>query len=289
MSQTTLLEGIIVLDVSQVMAGPYCAMLLCDMGARVIKIEPPGWRFDARDGGRPRQRQCRIQRRQPRQARRRSRSAASPAVATMFVRLAARADVLIENYRPGVMARLGLDYATLSAMNPRLVYASISGYGQTGPAAAKRRLRSGGAGRVGNHVGDWRARSSASEGRPAADRSGRRAVRAVGDPRGASLAHTSDRGQYIDTSLLEAGIALSVWEATEYFSGRRSATAGIGASHERAVSGVSLRGWLHHDRRCQRSDVREARDAARSRGVAHRYAVCDRRAIVSGIALCLRI
>ena len=124
------------LDVTQVMAGPYCAMLLCDMGARVIKIEPPGGDSTrAMAGGQA------------------GDSAAFNAVnrgklgivldlrqaegRAAFIQLAKTADVVIENYRPGVMAKLGLDYATVSAENQRLVYASISGYGQTGPAAAK--------------------------------------------------------------------------------------------------------------------------------------------------------
>ena len=108
------------LDVTQVMAGPYCAMVLCDMGARVIKIEPPdGDSSRAMAGSAGRE------------------SAAFNAVnrgklgvvldlqkpegRDAVRRLARTADVFIENYRPGVMARLGLDYAALSAENPRLV------------------------------------------------------------------------------------------------------------------------------------------------------------------------
>src|SRR5688572_29791391 len=136
MVQTTLLDGMIVLDVTQVMAGPYCAMLLCDMGARVIKVEPPAGDSTRAMAG--------------------SIGGDSPAFNAVnrgklgivldlqrdegrdtLRRLARGADVLIENYRPGVMARLGLDYPTLASENPRLIYASISGYGQTGPAASK--------------------------------------------------------------------------------------------------------------------------------------------------------
>ena len=124
------------LDVTQVMAGPYCAMLLCDMGARVIKIEPPtgdSTRAMAGSTGSDSPAFNAVNRGKlgivldPH----------APAARDVFRRLARTADVLIENYRPGVMARLGLDYATLAAENPRLVYASISGYGQTGPSAAK--------------------------------------------------------------------------------------------------------------------------------------------------------
>ena len=136
MSQEKLLDGRVVLDATQVMAGPYCAMLLSDMGARVIKVEPPdGDSTRAMAGARG------------------GDSAAFGAVnrgklgmvldlsqqagRDVFTRLARSADILIENFRPGVMARLGLDYPTLALENPRLIYASISGFGQTGPEASK--------------------------------------------------------------------------------------------------------------------------------------------------------
>ncbi len=219
MSQTTLLEGIVVLDVTQVMAGPYCAMLLCDMGARVIKIEPPSGdstRAMAGSTG--------------------SDSAAFNAVnrgklgvvidlrkaagRDAFLRLAQTADVLIENYRPGVMARLGLDYTTLAAQNPRLVYASISGYGQTGPAAAKGGfdLVAQGMSGIMSVTGEPN-RPPVKAGLPLTDLgAGLLALSAI-----LAALHwrsSSGRGQHIDTSLLEAGVALSVWEATEFFAGQ---------------------------------------------------------------------
>jgi crotonobetainyl-CoA:carnitine CoA-transferase CaiB-like acyl-CoA transferase len=199
------------------MAGPYCAMLLCDMGADVIKIEPPGgdWTrnlagavgaespaFNAVNRGK---RGIVLDLKQP-------------AAQQIFRRLAATADVIVENYRPGVMTRFGLDYASLSADNPRLIYASISGYGQTGPDAAK-----GGFDLVAQGVSGLMSITGEPDGPPVK----------VGVPitdLGAGLftlagilaaLHARDRtgrGQYIDTSLVEAGLALSVWEATEYFS-----------------------------------------------------------------------
>ena len=119
MSHSALLDGMVVLDVTQVMAGPYCAMLLRDMGARVIKVEPPGGdstramagstgddspAFNAVNRGKL---GIVLDLRQP-------------AGHDALIRLARTADVLIENYRPGVMTRLGLDYPTLAAVNPRL-------------------------------------------------------------------------------------------------------------------------------------------------------------------------
>src|ERR1044071_9269166 len=116
----TALEGVRVLDVTQVMAGPFCAMQLCDMGADVIKVEPPEGDSTRRMSGAVG-----------------SDSAAFNAVnrgnvrdlksadgREACLRLARRADVLIENYRPGVMRSLGLDYESLSADHPALIYRS---------------------------------------------------------------------------------------------------------------------------------------------------------------------
>jgi crotonobetainyl-CoA:carnitine CoA-transferase CaiB-like acyl-CoA transferase len=214
-----LLDGIVVLDATQVMAGPYCAMLLSDMGARVIKVEPPdGDSTRAMAGARG------------------GDSAAFGAVnrgklgmvldlsqqtgREVFTRLARSADILIENFRPGVMARLGLDYPRLALDNPRLIYASISGFGQTGPEASK-----GGFDLVAQGMSGIMSVTGEAGGPPV------KAGIPITDL-GAGLfalsgilaalhwRTSSGRGQYIDTSLFEAGLALSVWEATEYFSGR---------------------------------------------------------------------
>jgi formyl-CoA transferase len=135
-------------------------------------------------------------------------------------RLAHYADVLIENYRPGVMARLGLDYHSLAAENPRLIYASISGYGQTGPASTKGGfdLVAQGASGIMSVTGESGG-APVKAGVPLTDLgAGLFALSAI-----LAALHwrsSSGRGQHIDTSLLEAGLALSVWEATELFSGR---------------------------------------------------------------------
>ena len=219
MSHTTLLDGITVLDVTQVMAGPYCAMLLCDMGARVIKVEPPGGdstramagaingdsaAFNAVNRGKL---GIVLDLRQP-------------AGAEALRRLATTADILIENYRPGVMTRLGLDYPTLSAGNPRLIYTSISGYGQTGPSASK-----GGFDLVAQGISGLMSVTGEPGGQPVKTgvpvtdlSAGLFAL--AGILAALHWRSASGRGQQIDTSLLEAGIALSVWESAEYFSGR---------------------------------------------------------------------
>ena len=136
-----------------------------------------------------------------------------------FRRLARRADVIVENYRPGVMRRFGLDYATLTVDNPGLIYASISGYGQTGPSASK-----GGFDLVAQGVSGLMSitgepgRPPVKAGVPLTDLGA--ALFALSGILAALLYRVrTGRGQYIDTSLVEAGVALSVWEATEYFSG----------------------------------------------------------------------
>ncbi|MBE0615270.1 MAG: CoA transferase [Burkholderiales bacterium] len=128
--------GLQVLDMSQGIAGPYCAALLAQHGADVIKVEPPAGDWIRLMGGGEQgmsalavvnnlgKRSICI-------------DAARPEGRELIVNMAQRADVLVENFRPGVMAKLGLDYAALSAINPRLIYLSISGFGDSGPYAHK--------------------------------------------------------------------------------------------------------------------------------------------------------
>ncbi len=104
---------------TQVMAGPFCAMQLCDMGADVIKVEPPEGDPTRQMGARAGTGQRRLRGPQSRQARHRARPEVGRRAARRFVRLAARADILIENFRPGVMRELGLDYPALSAGTTR--------------------------------------------------------------------------------------------------------------------------------------------------------------------------
>jgi formyl-CoA transferase len=229
MSQATLLDGIVVLDATQVMAGPYCAMLLADMGARVIKVEPPaGDSTRVMAGARGND------------------SAAFNAVnrgklgtvidlntergRNVFKRLARSADILVENYRPGVMQRLGLDYAALSAENPRLIYASISGHGQTGPWGSKGGfdlIAQGLSGlmSVTGHPGA----PPAKVGVPITDLGA--ALFALAGVL-AALHHRSETGlgQQVDTSLLEAGLALSAWEVAVY-STTGQVPAPLGSAH----------------------------------------------------------
>lgn len=128
------LDGVRVLDFTSVMAGPFATRMLADLGADVIKVEslegdqvrarPPkrdghSAYFGNLNAGKQ-SIACNLK---------------SPEIIALMKQLVATCDVLVENFRPGVMARFGLDFATLAAINPRLIYCSISGYGQTGPKA----------------------------------------------------------------------------------------------------------------------------------------------------------
>jgi len=128
------LHGICVLDLSAVLSGPMCTALLADQGASVIKVEPPGGDLSRRIGPAKGDMSAMFI-----AANRGKRSIVLDLKRTEHLQvlhqLVRRADVLVENFRPGAMARLGLDHATLGAANPRLIYASISGYGQSGPYA----------------------------------------------------------------------------------------------------------------------------------------------------------
>ena len=134
--RTDALAGLRVLDFSIMMAGPYCARLLADMGADVLKIEPPEGddmrlRAPLRDGASSYFGQLNAGKRSLALDLKDSEALA------LVRRLVAEADVLVENFRPGVMGRLGLGYDEMKKINPRLVYCSISGYGQSGPAAER--------------------------------------------------------------------------------------------------------------------------------------------------------
>ena len=129
------LEGVRVLDVSQVMAGPFCSMLLGDLGADVIKVEPPAGGDQTRGsmGFKMKGGDSMGFLNMNRNKRSVALNLKNDAGRMVFLRLVESADILVENYRPGVMRKLGLDYETLAKIRPELVYASISGFGQDGP------------------------------------------------------------------------------------------------------------------------------------------------------------
>jgi crotonobetainyl-CoA:carnitine CoA-transferase CaiB-like acyl-CoA transferase len=208
-----------VLDVSQVMAGPFCCMLLGDMGADVIKIEPPGtgdqtrrsmgFRLKGSDSGgflalNRNKRSIEI-------------DLKNESGREVFYDLVRSADILVENNRPGVAARLKIDYPTLRAINPRLVYASISGFGQTGPWAQRpgfdliAQAMSG----VMSGTG-YPGLPPVKNSTPIADL-GSGLLALYGILSAIIGREQSGEGQFIDASLFETALSLSIWETAEYW------------------------------------------------------------------------
>lgn len=211
------LAGVRVLEFTQVMAGPFCAMLLGDLGADVIKVEPPGGDTTRRMGKRQGMESAgywAVNRNKRGIVLNLKDRRAQDIVRT----LARQADVVVENYRPGVMAGFGLDYDSLKQEQPGLIYASVSGFGATGPYAHKGGFDLVAQGMAGiMSVTGEAGRPPVKCGIPVTDLgAGLFAEQAIL----AAYIHRlkTGEGQYIDTSLLEAGVALSVWESTQYFS-----------------------------------------------------------------------
>ena len=212
------LAGLTILDFTRVLSGPYCTMLLADMGARVIKVEQPGRGDDTRAWGPPfisgesayflsinRNKESLTL------------DLKSPSSRRVIDALLGRADVLVENFRPGTMERIGLSYDALAARYPRLIYCSISGFGQTGPRRSEPgydAIMQGEAGlmsitgdangppfRLGVAISDIVTGMFAAQGITLA-----------------LLARTrSQRGQRVDIGMLDATAALLTYQAGIYF------------------------------------------------------------------------
>ena len=218
MTTNTPLSGMVVLDLTQIMAGPFCTMSLADMGADVIKVEKLNGGDDNRRMGPPfindwsagflalnrNKRSLAVDLR-------------SEVGRIMFKRLVEKADALVENFRPGVMERLGLDYESLAAIKPSLVYCSVSGFGNSGPYAKK-----GGFDLVAQGVSGLMSITGhpdlppAKVGVPITDISAG-LLAANGVLCAYIHALKTGHGQQVDTSLMEAGVAYTVWESSVYF------------------------------------------------------------------------
>jgi len=219
----TPLQGITVLDLTRVLSGPYCTMLLADLGARVIKVEQPGKGDDTRAWGPP------FQSGESAYFLSINRNKESvtldfkqPEGRSLVERLLARADVLVENFRPGTLAKLGLDYATIQTRYPRLVYCSISGFGHTGP-----RQREAGYDAVMQGEGGLMSITGASDGPPyrlgvaiADIVTGMFAAQGI---TAALLARErTGRGQAVDMAMLDSVAALLSYQAGIYFATNRA-------------------------------------------------------------------
>lgn len=212
------LEGIRVLDVSQVMAGPFCCMLLGDLGADVIKVEPPnGDQTRSAMGFRLRGDDSLGFLNMNRNKRSIALDLKSAPDREIFLKLAATADVIVENYRPGVVAKLGIDYDSVAAINPGIIYASISGFGQTGPWSARpgfdlmAQAASGIMSITGHPDGP-----PAKSGGPLAD-IGCSMLTVYAILAAYIGRQKTGAGQFIDASLYEAGLSFAVWDICDYW------------------------------------------------------------------------
>jgi crotonobetainyl-CoA:carnitine CoA-transferase CaiB-like acyl-CoA transferase len=236
------LEGLRVLELTQVMAGPFCGQVLADMGADVIKVEPP-------DGGDSTRRSLGFRMHGEDTAaflavNRNKRSLAldlkDERHRAAFHALARDADVVLENFRPGVAARLGVDYETLRELNPRLVHASVSGFGQTGPYAMRpgydliAQGLSGVMSVTGEPGGD-----PVKCGIPIGDLSAGLFC-AVGILSALAARERTGRGQQVDTSLFEGALALSIWESAELWATGRVPEP-LGSAHRLTAPYEALR------------------------------------------------
>jgi crotonobetainyl-CoA:carnitine CoA-transferase CaiB-like acyl-CoA transferase len=285
------LAGVRVLDLSQVMAGPFCCMMLGDLGADVIKVEPP------RDGDSTRHSMGFRLKGQDSPGflalNRNKRSIVldlkNPQDREVLYALVKTADVLVENSRPGVTQRLGVEYETLRALNPRLVYASISGFGQTGPWAQRPGF---------DLIAQAMSGILSATGLPGLEPVknaipvgdlGAGLFAAVGIL-GALLGRArSGVGQYIDASLFEAALGLSVWETTELWGTGKSPTP-IGSANRMSapyqavkaadeyfvIGAANQKLWLGFLQVLGREELNaDPRFATNSQRVAHRDALIE--------------
>ncbi|WP_375573247.1 CoA transferase [Seohaeicola saemankumensis] len=221
---TQALSGLRVIDLSRILAGPTATQLLADLGAEVIKIERPGHGDDTRGWGPPfvtdeaggdtRESAYFLSANRGKQSV--AVNIADPEGQAIVRSLVAEADILVENFKPGDLARYGLDYPTLRALNPRLVYCSITGFGQTGPNARRAGydfLVQGEAGLM--------SLTGAADGPPMKAGVGIADLMCgmyatVGILAAITARHATGRGQHIDIALMDAQVAMLVNQGVAY-------------------------------------------------------------------------
>jgi crotonobetainyl-CoA:carnitine CoA-transferase CaiB-like acyl-CoA transferase len=212
------LAGLKVLELAQIMAGPTCGMMLADLGADVIKVERIPGGDDTRHMDRPSVRgESASFMAMNRNKRGIALNLKLPAAQEALKRMAARTDVLTENYRKGTMEKLGLGYETLKKVNAALIYCSISGYGRTGPYSDKGGydLIAQGMSGIMSVTGEP-GRAPAKSGGPVCDINAG-LLGALGVVSAYVHRLKTGEGQLVDTSLFEAGIQQMYWQAAIYF------------------------------------------------------------------------
>ncbi|MBI3965388.1 MAG: CoA transferase [Chloroflexi bacterium] len=228
------LAGMKVLDFTQLIAGPYATMLLADMGADVTKVERPGAGDDSRRflpaiGG-----ESAAFMMVNRNKRSITLNLKNSRAREVFLKLAAQADVLVENNRPGTMAKLGVDYEAVKAINPGVIYCSISGFGHTGPYRDR-----GGYDLIAQAMGGMMSTTGEPD-RPPVKISqpvldlGTALFAVYGILTAYVVRQQTGEGQWIDTSVFETPVAFQVWEAAGYF-GSGEVPKPMGSAHRLAA------------------------------------------------------
>ncbi|MEK7387512.1 MAG: CoA transferase [candidate division NC10 bacterium] len=243
----TALAGLRVLDLSSQLSGPYCTMLLGDLGADVIKVEHPAGGDNARLMGPKVNGESAPFMTFNRNKRSITVDLKSPDGLAIVRRLAACADVVLENWRPGTAARLGLGYEDVKALNPRVVYCSISGFGQTGPYASR-----GGFDRIAQGMSGLMSINGEEDGAPLVvpipiSDIGTGMFGLIGILAALAYRDRMGEGQMIDASLLDTPIAWSVYEAA-YFFATGQAPARLGQGHRTNAPYQAFRtadGWIN--------------------------------------------
>lgn len=291
---TSALSGLKVIDCTHVIAGAYCSMLLADLGADVVKVEPLGGESDrahatsafrAFDAANRNKRAIAV-------------DVQKPEGAEVIRQLARSADVLVENFRPGVYDRLGLGYEALRAVNPRLVYCSISGFGHSGPYRDRggfdlvAQAMSG----IMSFTGEIGSARPVAAGVPISDVAAG-CFGALGVLAALSHRHATGLGQKVEASLLESALSFALWETALYFAtGEVAAPRGsrhrLAAPYEAlktadgymAVGVTSQRLWIRFCAALEAADLEvEPRFATPAARVAHRDALQERlEAILAG-------
>jgi crotonobetainyl-CoA:carnitine CoA-transferase CaiB-like acyl-CoA transferase len=222
------LQGIKVIELAQIMAGPTCGMLLADMGADVIKVEKLPGGDDTRSYSQPsingESAAFMILNRNKRGI---AVNLKAPGGLEVVKRLLADADVVTENYRKGTLERLGLGYDVLQKLNPRLVYCAVSGYGRTGPYADK-----GGFDLIAQGFAGIMSITGEPGGPPAKSGTSIADINAgilaaLGIVSALVARGTTGRGQMVETSLMEAAVQQTYWQSAIFFAtGRNSSPSG---------------------------------------------------------------
>lgn len=230
-AKPSLLADLKVVEMSHVMAAPTCGLMLADMGANVIKVERTPAGDDVRrnapfngDYSVP----FAMMNRNKRSFAVNMKQAEGRAALKDLI---ASADIFIENYRPGAMAHYGIDYDTMKAINPRLIYCSLTGFGSTGPYTSRGGFDLVAQGMSGlmSITGEGPGRPPVKVGSPVTDISAG-ILAAMGILAAVNQRHQTGEGQFVDTSLFEAGIMLTYWQSAIFF-GSGNVPGAMGSAH----------------------------------------------------------